>query len=67
MSAFGPSRHTGPPRDLGRKRGEAEVEARRSIAEASAFDPKPANGKPKDVRNRPWGYFERRIKSNDIT
>src|SRR5712675_466300 len=38
MSACGPSRHTAPLRDLGRSRGEAEVEGRRSIAEADAFD-----------------------------
>jgi hypothetical protein len=39
MSPVGPSRHIAPPRDLGRKRGEAEVEGWRSIAEADARDP----------------------------
>jgi hypothetical protein len=42
-SGLGPSRHVAPPRNLGRQRGEAEVEGRRSIAEADAFDPEQTN------------------------
>jgi hypothetical protein len=39
MPQFGPSRHIAAPRDLGRKRGIAEVDARPSIAEGDAIDP----------------------------
>jgi hypothetical protein len=38
-SAFGPSRHIAPPRDLGRFRGEAEIDGQPSIAEDNAYDP----------------------------
>jgi hypothetical protein len=39
-STHGPSRHIAAPRDLGRERGIAEVDARPSIAEGDARDPK---------------------------
>ena len=38
-SPVGPSRHISAPRDLGRERGIAEVDARPSNAEGGARDP----------------------------
>ena len=40
MSPPGPSHHFAPPHDFGRKRGVAEVDGQRSIAEGDARDPK---------------------------